>query len=502
MKRAALALIVLSMLRIASTWTTLSATVDEPMHVSAGLQLYTQRVYTYQPENPPLPRLVFALPALLGGMDFDPSRPIDQQLLRVFYSDDRYKTNLVLGRAGNLVFFLIASIAVWLWARRTLSETGGFIATLLFTFQPMVVGHAGLATHDLPATAGVALSLLAFARWLDEQTAKRAMLFGAAFGFAVLCKFSCIGFVPAACLVMYVVRRDFRWRALVPSFFAALLATLLVVWAGYAFTIEPLLAGLRGLAAVNRAGHFGFLFGDVRTTGWWHYFPATVALKSTLASLVLAFCSLSRAKRGISGAPALNEPLPLPVAPEIPRFARDKLIAIEPFAAAIAILLIAMPSHLNIGVRHVLPLYAPLAVAGAAGALAFKRKWIAVALFMWHTGASVIAGRDAFPYFNEAAGRHPERFLLDSNLDWGQDALRLKRVLREKKVDRVGLAVLGWHDWDALGYPPHYALQRDVPSQGWVAVSEHLLGLARGAPWLEGRRYERVGTSIRLYHIE
>lgn len=470
MKKAALALIVLSMLRVAASWTALSATVDEPMHVSAGLQFYTQRVYTYQPENPPLPRLVFALPALLGGMDFDPNRSIDQQLLRVFYSDDRYKTNLVLGRAGNLVFFLIGSIAVWLWARRISGETAGFIATLLFTFQPMIAGHAGLATHDLPATAGVALALLAFARWLDEQTVRRALWFGAAFGFAVLCKFSCLGFVPAACIAMYVVRRDVRWRALAPSFIAALTAMLFVIWAGYAFTIDPLIAGVKGLAAVNRAGHFGFLFGDVRTTGWWHYFPAAVALKSTLASLVLAL------------------------------FARRR--GLEPMAATIAILLVAMPSHLNIGVRHVLPLYAPLAVAGAAGALAFRRRWIAVALLVWHTGASAIAGRDAFPYFNEAAGRHPERLLLDSNLDWGQDALRLKRVLREKQVDRVGLAVLGWHDWDALGYPPHYAVQRDVRSQGWVAVSEHLLGVARGAPWLEGRRYERVGTSIRLYRIE
>jgi hypothetical protein len=160
-----------------------------------------------------------------------------------------------------------------------------------------------------------------------------------------------------------------------------------------------------------------------------------------------------------------------------------------------------MPSHLNLGVRYVLPAYAPLAVAGAAGALAFRRRWIAIALLVWHTGASLIAHPDAFPYFNEAAGREPSRLLLDSNIDWGQDALRLKRVLREKKAERVGLAVLGWHDWDKLGFPPHYALNRDVPSQGWVAVSEHLYGVARGAPWLEGRKYERVGTSIRLYYL-
>ncbi|HEX6086398.1 MAG TPA: glycosyltransferase family 39 protein [Thermoanaerobaculia bacterium] len=466
MKKAALALIVISALRIAATWTLYSATVDEPMHVSAGLQLYTQHAYTLQPENPPLPRLVLAFAPWLGGMDFDPNRDTNAQLLRVFYSDDRYKTNLVLARSGNLLFFVLAAVAVWLWARRLLGEKSALIATALFTLQPMIAGHAGLATHDLAATAGVAWSLYAFACWLDEQTVNRAAWFGVAFGLAILCKFSCIGYVPAACLATYLVRRDFRWRALLPSFATALAVTLLVLWSGYAWHSGPFLAGIRGLRAIDQGGHFGFLFGQVRMDGWWWYFPAAVALKSTIASLVLAL------------------------------FARRR--GLEPLAAVLAILLVAMPSHLNLGVRYVLPLYAPLAVAGAS----VTRKWLLAPLLAWHTIASAIAIPDAFPYFNEAGGPRPWQYLLDSNIDWGQDALRLRNVLREKKVDRVGLAVLGWHDWDALGFPPHYFLQRDVPSQGWVAVSEHMFGLARGAPWLEGRRYERVGKSIRLYYVK
>ena len=166
---AALALIVLSMLRIASTWTIFSATVDEPMHVSAGLELYTQHRHTYLPANPPLPRLVFALAPWLGGMDFDPRHTVNEQLQRVFYSDGRYETNLVLARSGNLVFFLIASLAVWWWARRELGATGGLVATLLFALQPMIAGHAGLATHDTAAVAAPQ-SALAFARWLDDRT--------------------------------------------------------------------------------------------------------------------------------------------------------------------------------------------------------------------------------------------------------------------------------------------------------------------------------------------
>jgi hypothetical protein len=68
---------------------------------------------------------------------FDPNRTVPDQLLGVFYSDDRYKTNLVLARAGNLVFFVLASMAVWLWARRMLYETRALIAVALFSLQPI-----------------------------------------------------------------------------------------------------------------------------------------------------------------------------------------------------------------------------------------------------------------------------------------------------------------------------------------------------------------------------
>jgi hypothetical protein len=304
---------------------------------------------------------------------------------------------------------------------------------------------------------------------------KRAAIFGAAYGFAVLCKFSCIGYVPAACGAMYVVRvlrdRDLRavWKALAP----ALVATLAVIWVGYGFSFGAFLRGLEELADIDRTGHVSYAFGRITRTGWWWYFPVAVALKSTIASLLLAIGAMFVKRR----------------------------VAAEALAAVLAILLVAMPSHLSLGVRFVLPAYVPLAVAGAAAAVSLNRRWIAIALLVWHTGASVLAHPDAFPYFNEAAGREPWRLLLDSNIDWGQDVLRLRDVVREKKIPRLGHAVLGWHNWDALGFPFHYPVERDVPAHGWIAVSEHIWGLAGGTPWLQGRPYERVGKSIRLYYV-
>jgi hypothetical protein len=114
--------------------------------------------------------------------------------------------------------------------------------------------------------------------------------------------------------------------------------------------------------------------------------------------------------------------------------------------------------------------------------------------------ASVATYPDAIPYFNEAAGPQPWQYLSDSNIDWGQDVLRLKRVIEEKKIDRIGLAVYGWHRWDDLGFPPHHDAYPTLPTQGWIAVSEHLFHI-KNFTWLRGRRYERVGKSIRLYYI-
>lgn len=512
---AAVALVALSVVRIAATFTLYSSTVDEPMHVSAALELYTQHNYSYLPDNPPLPRLVFGLAPLIGGMEFDPGRTVNEQLLGVFYSNGRYKTNLVLARCGNLLFFILAALATWWWARRELGATGALVAVFLLALQPIVAGYSALATHDAPGVAGVAVALYVFARWMDVPSTRRAIAFGAAYAFAILCKFSSIGYVPAACLAMYLVRcaRDAetraQWRRIAPSFAAALVTCLVLIWAGYGFTADRLeflengrdilgdgaigrfvaahrswplpghwfLIGLMDLVRFDRMVFWSFLFGHIEPHGWWFYFPIAVALKSTLASLLLGFGAL---------------------------FVRKLRAGAEALAAAIAILGVSLTSHLDLGVRYVLPLYVPLSVAGAAAVLAMLRhqrlRIAAYVLLAWHGVASLAAVPDAFPYFNELAARHPWRYLLDSNIDWGQDVLRLKRVMRAKKIDRFGIMAMGWHDYDALGFPPHYQLRTDTPTQGWVVVSEHVYVVV-GFPWLRGRRYERVGKSLRLYYI-
>ena len=133
---------------------------------------------------------------------------------------------------------------------------------------------------------------------------------------------------------------------------------------------------------------------------------------------------------------------------------------------------------------------------------------------LWLTVSSLRAHPDYIPYFNEAAGPHPERILVDSDLDWGQDIKRLVWKLHELKVDHVYFACLWSGDDSKIGLPAWDGLEAYHPVTGWVAISYTTLKI-RGLllaqslgrrdsayAWLD--RYEavaRVGKSILLYHI-
>jgi 4-amino-4-deoxy-L-arabinose transferase-like glycosyltransferase len=516
-----LILILVAAIRILSTLTVFSVTSDEPLHVTAGLQLVKEGRYAWQLENPPIPRLVFGALISLGGAQFDPAREPMDMMKWLFYSSGHYKTSLFLARAGNTLFFIVAAVATWWLARRFLGRVGALIATLFFTTQPVVLGYAGIANLDNASVAGVAIALIAFHRWLERPTAIRALVAGAAFGLSIGLKFSNLLFTAAACAAIYVVYfiadRDVRraWPRALMALPIAGLATFIALWACYGFAfgsfakfglqkpdandvvarlVAPLDAdtpipmphffvGLSGISKLDRLGHLSYAFGKRTTEGWWWYFGAAMLFKTALATLILAIAGFF--------------------------VARSRLF-VGSMAAVLGILITAMPAKLDLGIRYVLPLYVPLTIAAAAAALAMlqsAKPWLriaAIVLLAWQSIASAIVHPDYFPYFNELAGRQPGRYFIDSNLDWGQDLLRLRAVLRREKIDKIGIYAAGLHDYDRLGFAGWYQLEPWLPQQGWVAVSEHMYRMLQpdgGFWWLRGRKYRRIGTSIRLYYV-
>lgn len=493
------------------------------MHLTAGLEILSKHQYTVQLQNPPIPRFLIALPPWLAGARFDGTGNYMDEVMAKYYSTGQYKTMLVLSRVGTLVFFIIAALATWAWARREVDETTALVALLFFTTQPSILGHSGLATLDAAGTAGMAVAMLAFSRWLERPDFRRAAVLGAAWGFAIGCKLLCIGYVPLACAAIYAVRllRDretrARWRSVITVVAVPPLAAL-VVWAGYGFSLGPasllepvarafpdtiaasvitrispdtlvpaprLIRGLGEMIEVNRAGFSSYAMRQWSTEGWWWYFPLTVALKSTMATLLFAMAGFIVARR--NG------------------------LFLEAMAAAGAILGFSMTTHVNIGIRYILPIYVFLSIAAAIGALALIRhrqkivRGVAMVLVSWHLIASIVAHPDYLAYFNGLAGRDPSRYLVDSNLDWGQDILRLRDEVRRLKVEQLGVALFGPASLEKLAFPPHYYVDSDVPTHGWIAVSDHSYRWSRihgGWSWLDRENCRRIGKSIRLCHVE
>jgi 4-amino-4-deoxy-L-arabinose transferase-like glycosyltransferase len=510
-------LLAVAVVRIAATYTVFSETLDEPVHLAAGLEIYTRHVYVVQNLNPPLPRLLFALGPLLDGVRLDGLDPIWDRLSEVFQKGKGYRRTLALARAGNLLFFLIAAVAVWMWARKEAGELAGLATMFLFTTEPVVLGYFGLIAHDGAAAAGVALAMLAFLRWIESPSVVNAILLGAAYGFGIACKFSCIVFIPLACVAVLITRVILDRR--LPGQPLRLLATTvlipmmagLIVWASYGFAIgeatdfgaEALarvgihgrvpapvfITGLARLAHINKGEYNSFLFGSSSKTGWWWYFPAAMALKTTVSLLLLAIAGLFATW-------------------SVPAFRR---LYIQSVAAAAAMLAISTTSHLDIGIRYVLPVYVPLSVAGGVAIVSLLQKrnrWLhyaGIGLIAWQLGASVRAHPDYFPYFNAFAGSDPSRYLIDSNLDWGQDLLRLAKVTRQLHIERLGIALFASGDPNALHLPERYWLNPRAPSMGWVAISDHLYRMegTRGDwQWLRGHPHRMVGKSIRLYYMQ
>lgn len=492
------------------------------MHLSAGLEILSQHRYTIQLQNPPFPRLLIAFPPWLAGARFDGADYIKEAMVK-FHSTGHFKTMLVLARVGTLFFFLIGALATWAWARREVDDTTAVLAVLFFTTQPSILGHSGLATLDAAGTAGMAVAMLAFSRWLERPDLARAAVLGAAWGFAINCKLLSIAYVPLACAAIYVVRilRDpetrARWRGIVTVLVVPPVAALMV-WAGYGFSTAPasvlepvqrafpdtiagkVLAGLdpdtplpapmliRGIAEmieVNRAGFSSYAMRQWSDKGWWWYFPLALGLKTTLASLLLALAGFL--------------------------VVRKNRMFVEAMAAAGAILGFSMTTHVNIGIRYILPIYVFLSVAAAIAVLALLRhrhkfaRGAALVLLSWHLIASFVAHPDYLAYFNELARPDPSRYLLDSNLDWGQDVLRLRNEVRRLKINQLGVALFGPNNLEPLGFPPHYYVDAETPTHGWIAVSDQAYRWARsfgGWTWLDPKECRRIGKSIRLCHVE
>jgi hypothetical protein len=176
----------------------------------------------------------------------------------------------------------------------------------------------------------------------------------------------------------------------------------------------------------------------------------------------------------------------------------------------------SLASHIDIGIRHLLPIYPFVFILSGAVLARTHWRWKKAILPLLMAGllAESIA---IYPYylsfFNVLAGgpSHGQAILLDSNLDWGQDAQRLKTWMDAHHTSEVCIAFFGNEDLSRIGIHDLYMPRtREIEQRNaldcWGAVSATLLeGLYLGPDafaWLRERKpVDRIGYSIYIYNF-
>ena len=365
----ALVLILIASLRIVSTYRVLSHSFDEPGHLAVGIEWIENGTYTYEDQHPPLARVVGALGAHLSGSRWSRLKNRYDEGYHLLGQNDKYIQNLSFSRLFMLPFFWIASAVVYLWGLRVGGRGTAVLATLLFTTSPPILAHAGVVATDMALTAFVTATLLASLYWVEKPGWWRSACLGVMLGLALLSKFSAIAFLPPAWLLMIAIHLWRTWRheqpvirtalrsagELVP--WAALSAVIaaLLVWAAYRFNTGyvPILhatvpapaffTGIKSVLGHNRFGHLSYLLGRTSMSGFWYFYPVVLAVKTPIATLILMALAVWFAIRR-----------------------RDRLKIAMPLALMAALLGVGLSSHVNIGLRHILPIYTVFAICGGA----------------------------------------------------------------------------------------------------------------------------------------
>ncbi|MSU46561.1 MAG: phospholipid carrier-dependent glycosyltransferase [Lacunisphaera sp.] len=478
-----------------------SVTADEIFHVTGGYLFDRYGDYRIHPDNGVLPQRLHALPAVLAGAkpppfegnDYWRASDVYVMSYQFFYeSGNDHWPILMRARAMNVLFSLGAGLLVFLWTRRLAGDIAGLTALGLLALSPTYLAHGPLATSD--AAAALLLTASAGACWwqLRGDRPRRVLASALVFGLACVAKFSAVLLLPVfvfltAWHLLSVPAGERRYARTFLQLAGHGVAAGLIIWAFFGFRYTafapdlppadhfirswnwmlgqigwqaPVINLCRKLhllpegflfgythACVGAQARAAFLAGEYSSQGWVRFFPLAFLWKSTpaeLAGLVLAII-----------AAALRW-----------RRAREWTLRLAPLLMLAGVYGgVALTSHLNIGHRHLLPLYPALCIVAGIAVMriaAAPRVRLALAGLL---GAlqGVEAGRihpDYLAYFNGFAGGPANgwRLLVDSSLDWGQDLSGLNAWLEAQGRSADGPIRPLFLSYFGSGNPDYYHL--------------------------------------------
>jgi hypothetical protein len=542
--------------------------VDEPLHLFSGYAYLKWSDYRSNSVTPPVAKLWAALPLLAFDLeDPRPSRPHwhalregseDAPLVDIardmFFVQNDGEPLFRRAKLQMVVLGVLLGAAIYVCASRLFGWPAGVAALALFTLDPTMLAHSQIVHGDVPFALWFFLATYFLWRFLERASWGHLTGVAVFAALAAATKFTYVALIPVSVTLAAVSLASGRPQhltlgrprqvtsrrgkvlllALVAGVSAA--AAWLTIWAAYGFHFHAIPGGLQPLPIqtvlpapdsllrpwVDRMLHYrlfpeawiygqlfvakdlhrtAYLLGDLGS-GFWLYFPVALAVKTPVPTLGLVALAVWLLATG-----------------RLDR--RTGLFLLVPI---LTVLLAAVWSRMNVGIRHIAAIYPFVFVlAGGAAATLWRygtrvTRGTVIVLALWATGVCAWTYPHYLAYFNELAGgsRNGHRVLLDSNLDWGQDLKGLKRWMDDHRVPSIQFLYFGsvdpeyygidatyipgnWVHWD----PP--ATQTNTPPR-YIAISVHLLYTdwrdAYVRPYRQKTPVASIGHSIHIFERE
>ncbi len=556
-----------------------SVTMDEASHLPAGYSYLTQKDMRINPEHPPLIKDLAAMPLLfLSGIKFpsdikawtdDVNAQWDFGFYFLYGTGNPVDKMILWGRLPMILILILLGFYIFKWTRELFGNKAALLALFLFSCSPTFLAHGRLVTTDVGAATGAFIATYYFIQALKNPSKKSIVLAGISFGLAELCKFSLILLIPFfifLAIIWWAFKMGKLWQTLKILVLVSVIGYVLV-WPVYQYHVwnypperqvrdtkfllssfqypqisnivvwmadKPVLRayaqyGLGLVMVIQRAtgGNTTYFLGEVSAAGWKNYFPIVYAIKEPLPFHILTLIAL------LYACWLIKKPFWQDTWKRVFGWVKSHFSELAMLIFIGIYWTTSLASDLNIGVRHLLPVF-PFTMVLISGATFqwlkspfLKIKYLLLAILIFWQAFSVIKIYPHFlAYFNEIIGGPDKGYIytVDSNLDWGQDLKRLKKWVDNPpiggKIEKIYVEYFGGGD------AKYYLKEKFAPWQGnlseenfpkgnYLAVSATFLQNGRGLPvtgfnqlwgnylWLNDYKpIAKIGYSIFIYYID
>ncbi|HEY6736171.1 MAG TPA: glycosyltransferase family 39 protein [Candidatus Saccharimonadia bacterium] len=576
-----------------------SAIVDEVAHIPSGYSYLHYGDYRLNPEHPPLIKDLAGLPLQFMNLkfpDYEPAWTTDvngqwESGWNFLYHIGNDADSIIFwARFPILVLAILFGAWLYWYVRRHWGTAVGLLALGFYAFSPNILAHSILVTTDLGATVFIFMALAVFVWSAAKPSPQRLVVFSLALAAAQLAKFSAFLLYPYLLVItvfmVLVLRRPDSWLRRAWVYIGGLVGSsalsMVWVWLFYApqtinmpqgvqdalikgsianstmawfipfgtwlndwAIFKPIVQYLLGVAMVFgrvAGGNVTYFNGQVSNHSYKLYFPEVFLLKTQVAFLLLLALVV-----GVTLVRVFHVPVRQWFGGLLGHM-RAHVLEWTTVGFSVFYFAISVMGNLNLGVRHILPIYIPLFVVVAVGVVRWLRRVkpagrmasqvVVGLLVVWYGVSTLLAAPYFLPYFNELIGgsANSNKYFSDSSVDWGQDLKRLKTYVADhSEIKKIGVDYFGGaapeyyfcnRKYDANGqliataagydctgsvYEPWHA-QQGVYRGQYIAVSETFLENDRwysenlhqpGYGWLRDHYtpVAKIGYSIFVYKL-